>query len=100
MEWKDGLLNGQGTVTYPDGINIFNYYFKACFWKFCSWKSDRPRFPLQSVLREIDKKQEEIDKKHREAQRKKSLIDNEKALKELNELRRLNDIAYLFSRYY
>jgi hypothetical protein len=51
-------------------------------------------------MREIVKKQEVINKKHREAQRKKSLIDNEKALKELNEMRRLNDIAYLFSRYY
>ena len=55
--------------------------FKACFWKFCSWKSDRP---LKSVLSEIQKKQLEIEKKHREALRKQSLIENEKKLKERN----------------
>jgi hypothetical protein len=76
------------------------YYFKACFWKFCSWKSERNHFPLQLIWREIAKKRESINKKHREAQRKQSLIENGKKIKELNELKRLHEIAYLFSRYY
>ncbi len=79
-------------------LYYYYYYFKACFWKFCSWKSHR--HPLQAILSEIAKKRESIEKKHKEAQRKQSLIDNEKKLKELNELKRLHEIAYLFSRYY
>jgi hypothetical protein len=78
----------------------YTYYFKACFWKFCSWKSDRENQPLQAVLRELNKKREEIEKKQREALRKQSLIENEKKLKEINELKKLHEIAHLFSRYY
>jgi hypothetical protein len=73
---------------------------KACFWKFCSWKSDRQQKPLQSVLREIVKKREEIDSKHREAQRKQSLIKNAIKLKEKNKMKALHEIAHLFSRFY
>jgi len=37
---------------------------------------------------------------HREALKKQTLIDNEKKLKERNELKKLNELAHLFSRYY
>ncbi len=81
-------------------LEYLYYYFKACLWKFCSWKSDLQNHPLQAVLREIEKKQEEIEKKEREALRKQSRIKNGKKLKELNELKKLHEIAHLFSRYY
>ncbi len=74
--------------------------FKACFWKFCSWKSDRPHHSIKSVLSQIEIKQQEIEKMHREALKKQTLIDNEKKLKERNELKKLNELAHLFSRYY
>jgi hypothetical protein len=51
-------------------------------------------------LREIEKKQQEIEEKNREALRKQSLIENEKKLKEKNELKKINELAHLFSRYY
>jgi hypothetical protein len=41
-----------------------------------------------------------MEKKQREALRKQSLIENEKKLKEINELKKLHEIAHLFSRYY
>lgn len=78
---------------------------KACFWKFCSWKSDRKNENLKRILVEIYQVKDNIEKENERFNLKKTnLTQNGKAenLKkdDREKLKKLNDVAYLFSRFY
>ena len=78
---------------------------KACFWKFCSWKSYRKNENLKRILVEIYQVKDNIEKENERFNLKKTnLTQNGKAenLKkdDREKLKKLNDVAYLFSRFY
>jgi hypothetical protein len=72
---------------------------KVCFWKFCAWQSDQSQEILELLY---DRIKEKIDKYQVKpiAPKKANSIQIDKKDKEREKIKRINELAHLFSRFY